>query len=295
MCEKYEISISCKNLPNFDKLSKSDPKVFLFIENRFNNNSIDSEWKELKCTETIQNNCNPVFKEKLEIDYYPNSIQNLRFIVFDMDDNSKDWKKNDFMGYFEKSLTGLINGCKDNVYTADLLTSIPSGFNISNSKAQNFKQTSKIMLRVEKITGPLKMIRFSISGSDFDRMDLFGKCDPFIEVSLPEDNEEESIVFQTSVRPKTLNPTWEKLEVPVKVFNKGDPDKMLTFKVYDSDAYDEEFKDKGTKRDLVGVFKATTNDLFSNQKFEIINPKLKNNNNYSNSGTVVFNKIEYFN
>jgi len=97
-------------------------------------------------------------------------IQNLRFIVFDMDDNSKDWKKNDFMGYFEKSLTGLINGCKDNVYTADLLTSIPSGFNISNSKAQNFKQTSKIMLRVEKITGPLKMIRFSISGSDFDRM-----------------------------------------------------------------------------------------------------------------------------
>jgi len=49
-------------------------------------------------------------------------------------------------------------------------------------------------------------------------------------VSLPEDNEEESIVFQTSVRPKTLNPTWEKLEVPVKVFNKGDPDKMLTFK-----------------------------------------------------------------
>lgn len=49
-------------------------------------------------------------------------------------------------------------------------------------------------------------------------------------MSLPEDNEEESIVFQTSVRPKTLNPTWEKLEVPVKVFNKGDPDKMLTFK-----------------------------------------------------------------
>jgi len=82
MCEKYEISISCKNLPNFDKLSKSDPKVFLFIENRFNNNSIDSEWKELKCTETIQNNCNPVFKEKLEIDYYPNSVRNFLLIFY---------------------------------------------------------------------------------------------------------------------------------------------------------------------------------------------------------------------
>jgi len=287
MKEKIEINITCKDLPKFDRLSASDPKVFLFMENNKNNNKIDSEWEEIGSTETVKDDNNPVFKKSFILDYYPDKIQNLRFLIFDMDDESEEWKKNDFIGYMEKSITALLSGSVDKIYTCDLLTGVPSGFNINNDKAKKNSGTAKMILRVEKITGKQRKLRFSVSGNNLDKKDVFGKSDPFIIISLNEDNGKQFKIFETEVRKNTLNPIWENIEIPVKTFNKGDPDKVLTFEVYDWD--------KDTSNDLIGTFKATTNDLFVKKEFEVINEELRQKGNYKNSGVVVFNKIEYVN
>jgi len=251
-----------------------------------NNNKIDSKWIEIGTTEKIDNNNNPVFKKSIVIDYNPNINQNLRFIVFDMDNDSEEWKKNDFIGYVEKSINALLNDSKDNIYSAELLTSIPSGFDINNIKAQKYEGTSTLLIRIEKITDTPAKIRFSVSGSNLDKKDSFGLSDSFIRILLIEDNNELSKVFETPVYKNSLNPTWEKLEIPVKTLNKGDPDKILIFEVWDWD--------KGSSNDLIGTFKATTNDLFNKREFEIINEKLKSSkSNYKNSGVIRFNKIEY--
>jgi len=47
--------------------------------------------------------------------------------------------------------------------------------------------------------------------------------------------------------------------------------------------------DKNKSNDLIGTFKATTNELFEKKKFEIINiNKSKKDSNYKNSGTLSF-------
>jgi len=68
---KVEIGVSCKNLMKMDALSKSDPKVFLFLENRtYTNSEMKSTWEKIGSTEKIKNEDNPIFTKNFYIDYY---------------------------------------------------------------------------------------------------------------------------------------------------------------------------------------------------------------------------------
>ena len=72
-----EIHVSCKNLPNKDVFSKSDPMVVLFAEER---NSARS-WKELGRTEVIQNNVSPRFLTPFRVEYHFEEMQKLKVLV----------------------------------------------------------------------------------------------------------------------------------------------------------------------------------------------------------------------
>lgn len=68
---KIEIRLSCKNLPNYDVLSKSDSRIFVYFEEKvFKNGVYTSTWKNIGCTETIKNNLNPKFTKSFIMDYY---------------------------------------------------------------------------------------------------------------------------------------------------------------------------------------------------------------------------------
>lgn len=72
LASKVEIRISCKDLPNLDAFSKSDPKVFIFIEKLTYNSdgTTSSLWEKIDSTERIKNEDNPIFTKSLYIDYY---------------------------------------------------------------------------------------------------------------------------------------------------------------------------------------------------------------------------------
>jgi len=287
MASKVEIRISCKNLPSFDTLSKSDPKIFIFLEKKiYSGQDVTSIWERIDTTERIKNNENPIFTKPFYIDYYFETVQNLRFVVFDMDSDSEEWAKHDYIGYAEKTLGDLISGSNNDVYTCDLLSSIPSGIGVNNSKARKVVKTPKIFITIrEVVASPYNMI-FDISGSNLDKMDTFGKSDPFIVISRIEENGGTLKIYETSVIKNTLSPSWKNIEIPETTFNGGDPDKMILFEVYDWD--------KNSENDLIGSFKTTSRMLFDQKKYEIINDhkKAKKGNKYTNSGIITFDKVE---
>ncbi|ORX82967.1 Copine-domain-containing protein [Anaeromyces robustus] len=284
---KVEITISCKNLPKFDKLSKSDPKIFIFIENKlYNGNDVTSLWKSIGSTERIKNNENPVFTKSFIIDYYFEMIQNLRFVVFDMDSDSDEWKKNDYIGYVEKTLGELISSSKDNGYLCDILTAIPSGIEVNNSKAQSHHSTSTMLFKVREIVDSPIKIKFDITCEHIDKKDTFGKSDPFVIISRIEDDDSKVKVLEASVIKNTLNPVWNNLEISESALINGDPDRKLFFEVYDWD--------KNSENDLIGTFTTTFSLLIKQKSFMIINEKKKEKkgDKYVNSGVLFFKITE---
>jgi len=285
---KIELNLSCSDLPKFDLLSNTDPKVYVFVEKRsYNNNTVKKYWEKYDTTETINNNNNPVFTKSIMMDYNFEENLNLRFIVFDMDNDDEDFTKNEYIGYIDKSLSDIIAKCNDNILTCTLDTSVPPDMKIDNTKTNNYPNTTKLYIRVSEVNGTPFKLKFSIKGKNLDKKDLFGKSDPFIKVSIFEDNNSFFNVFETPVIYNTLDPDWGEFEIIEKNFNKGNLDKLLTFEVYDYDS---------TKyNDLIGSFNTSTRELLKNKSYKIINESLKiKNNNYDNSGVIIFDKIERY-
>ena len=63
--------------------NKSDPFCKVFEMK-------NSNWVPIGKTETIQNNLNPDFKEKVTVRYYFEKVQKIRFVVVDDDDGKGD-------------------------------------------------------------------------------------------------------------------------------------------------------------------------------------------------------------
>lgn len=72
---KVELSIRCRNLPDCDIITKSDPQVIVY---RFDPIHKDKLY-ELGRTEVIADDLNPIFAKKIFIDYHFEQIQRLRF------------------------------------------------------------------------------------------------------------------------------------------------------------------------------------------------------------------------
>nr|XP_058933650.1 copine-9 isoform X2 [Kogia breviceps] len=77
---KIEITVSCRNLPDLDTFSKSDPMVVLYTQSQ-----ASQEWREFGRTEVIDNTRNPDFVRKFVLDYFFEEKQNLRFDVYNVD------------------------------------------------------------------------------------------------------------------------------------------------------------------------------------------------------------------
>jgi len=68
---KVELRFSCKNLPNLDGISKSDPRIYVYFqERRMVNKQVETSWVSIGSTETITDDSNPVFTKSFVFDYY---------------------------------------------------------------------------------------------------------------------------------------------------------------------------------------------------------------------------------
>ena len=73
---KLQLHLTCKNLMDLDKFSKSDPQVYVFLQD-----DVAGNWGEVGRTEMIKDNLNPVFTTPINVNYEFERLQKLRFAV----------------------------------------------------------------------------------------------------------------------------------------------------------------------------------------------------------------------
>ncbi|XP_068933798.1 copine-1 isoform X7 [Petaurus breviceps papuanus] len=93
-----QLSISCDHLIDKDVGSKSDPLCVLLQDVGGGN------WAELCRTERVRNCSSPEFSRSLPIDYHFETVQKLRFGVYDIDNKTPELGDDDFLGGAECTL-----------------------------------------------------------------------------------------------------------------------------------------------------------------------------------------------
>uniref|UniRef100_A0A8C5LGZ8 C2 domain-containing protein n=1 Tax=Jaculus jaculus TaxID=51337 RepID=A0A8C5LGZ8_JACJA len=98
-----QLSISCDHLIDKDIGSKSDPLCVLLQDVG------GSSWAELGRTERVRNCSNPEFSKTLQIEYHFETVQKLRFGIYDIDNKTPGLGDDDFLGAAECSLGQIVS------------------------------------------------------------------------------------------------------------------------------------------------------------------------------------------
>jgi len=297
---KVEIRLSCEELPNLDATSKTDPRIYVFFEERrFQNDQVSSNWVKIGSTETIQDSLNPEFTQSFVFDYYFEHIQNLRFVVMDMDEKV-NMEDNDFIGYVETSLSEMFAVAKDNVCRFPIKNEVPLGMNFKKASG-TYSKTPILNISIEILKDNNLYVVMDISGQHLDKKDVLGKSDPYFIISKKTADGRWLKVYESIIIKNTLNPQWTKIDIPLLQLTSGDDKKVLKFDVWDWD--------KNQDPDYIGGFEADFETIKTKKEFELINEKLKEKSEkkeakekdkkkkddkkkYQNSGVIVFDRID---
>ncbi|KAK7791864.1 hypothetical protein R5R35_000911 [Gryllus longicercus] len=206
---EVEITLSCRNLPDTDVFSKSDPMCVTYLKTQ------DSQWQEISRTETIWNNLNPDFAKKTHLIYRFEEQQSLKFVVYDIDSESHNLQKHDFLGYSSCTLGQLVAAGK---------LVLPLRGLESNQ--------GTIIVCIEELSKCRDEVILQFSGHRIERMSWFGLTDPFLEIYKINDDGEYHLVHRTEVIKWSLNPTWKPFTIAIRSLCGHDSQRSLKIKCY---------------------------------------------------------------
>ncbi|XP_027723133.1 copine-1 isoform X3 [Vombatus ursinus] len=253
-----QLSISCDHLIDKDVGSKSDPLCVLQQDVGGGN------WAELCRTERVRNCSSPEFSRPLPVDYHFETVQKLRFGVYDIDNKTPELGDDDFLGGAECTL-GQIVSSQTVTLPLMLKPGKPAGQGTITISAQEVKDTRVVTMEVE--------------ARNLDKKDFLGKSDPFLEFYRQSDGKWH-LVYRSEVIKNNLNPTWSRFSVPLQHFCEGDPSLPIQVRCsdYDSDG----------SHDLIGSFQTNLTQLQGSPvEFGCIHPeKQQKKKSYKNSGTI---------
>uniref|UniRef100_A0A8C5BHT0 Copine 3 n=1 Tax=Gadus morhua TaxID=8049 RepID=A0A8C5BHT0_GADMO len=189
---KVELTISCENLMDMDVFSKSDPLCALYIES-------GTGWYEFGRTEMVLNCLNPRFSKKFKIDYFFETLQKLKFCVYDIDNDTYDLGDDDFLGELECTL-GQVSPLSHNLICAE---------EIQDNRVAHFE----------------------VSARKLDKKYLWWS-DPFLEFHKQTEAGWQ-LAHRTEVVKNNLNPTWRPFRITVQSLCGGDVEKPIRVDCYD--------------------------------------------------------------
>ncbi|XP_078492602.1 copine-3 isoform X1 [Ciona intestinalis] len=257
---KVELSISCRDLIDKDVTSKSDPLCVIYLKD-----GTTKAWQEVARTERIQNSLNPDFSTKIEMSYFFEEVQQIRFSIYDIDNSTDSLLDDDFLGEAECSLGQIVSSKK---YVASLL-----------DRSKKHLSKSKITVLADEITDN-RVATLQFKATKLDNKDFMGKSDPFLEL-WRENNGGWTLCHRTEVIKNNLNPTWKPFSVAVQTLCGGDLSRKIKIICHDWDS--------DGSHDLIGECFTTLSELQdnSNKEFFCINPKKKaKKSKYKNSGSI---------
>eukprot|EP00043_Microstomoeca_roanoka_P012913 m.125628 g.125628 ORF g.125628 m.125628 type:complete len:462 (-) comp15625_c0_seq7:532-1917(-) len=263
---ELQLHFHCADLPRKDLLSKSDPFIVMYLYDKGSD-----QYFEYGRTETIQNNHNPHFQVKLNIQYFFEVAQRLKFEVYDEDEQGGPLSHQDYLGEVEVTL-GRIMGEYHGTFTQVL-----------NDRTGK-RSRGSITVIAEETTKSSGVVQFNIRATNVDKKDFFGKSDPFLVISR-EVHGAWTPVYTTKELRNTLNPVWPPFEVDLTTLCNANPEISLKFEVLDWNRVGD--------ADFIGAFETTLSQLQADPATPrpLINPaKQAKKKGYKNSGELHFDQ-----
>ncbi|KAG0213436.1 Copine-5 [Mortierella sp. GBA30] len=217
---KVELKVRCKNLINKDLTSYSDPQVFLFVEEK------PGQWSKspYATTERIKDSLNPVFVKGLQIDYRFETVQRLKFLVYDIDDkHSNKFSDQDFQGEVICELGSIIGA--------------PGGqlaLHLTHPKVKHSGNLGlgMIIIRAEELSISKRVLNFAIRANDLTKKGLFKSApSAFIVIQRANENGTFSPVYKSPVVLSHDDPVWEPFSIKEVILCNGDPNRPLKIEV----------------------------------------------------------------
>ncbi|XP_075968699.1 copine-3-like isoform X2 [Anarhichas minor] len=220
----------------------------------------------------ILNCLNPKFAKKFVIDYYFETVQRLKFSVYDIDNDTYDLGDDDFLGELECTL-GQIVSSRQLTRSLLLKDKRPAGH-------------GTITICAEEITDN-RVADIEVSARRLDKKFLWWS-DPFLEFYKQTETGWQ-LAHRTEVVNNNLNPIWRPFRISLRSLCGGDVERPIKVDCYDNHV--------SGAHDLIGSFKATLAEMqmgthFSPAEFECITPKKLKKRNYKNSGIIYINNCQ---
>ena len=214
-----ELTISCRNLPDMDVLSKSDPICVVFLKDP----SLEV-WKEIGRTEIIWDNLNPEFSKKITMTYMFEQRQLLKFELYDIDAESSDLDKHDFLGRLEVTLGEI-------VATAGL-----QHFERPLIGGPHSSKPSTIKVLAEEVSSCKEEYHFNFDAQRLPKR-FFGQNSFFYEIHKSTEQSGFSLVYRSpTVKANKAQCEWPQITLNMYSLCNGDMDRniKLTLRKYKS-------------------------------------------------------------
>ena len=264
ICLKSKPCFHFRNLRDMDMFSKSDPLCVVSTK-PFGSQS----WSEIKRTECVQNNLNPQWVTKIQMNYLFEEQQHLKFDVYDVDNNSKNLQEHDFLGSGSVTLGQVVSSGS---IVLDLI------------HPEYMKGTcGSVMVSCEELSMCKDELEVQFLGKKLDKKDWFGSSDPFLVFKRSNESGSFTIVHKTEHIRNNINPMWQKFVIPVRTLCNGDLDRNIKIECYDHN--------NNGSHSLIGEFYATVRQFLEGpgpeNEFDCINPKKKVNYSRFNPRSVI--------
>lgn len=235
-----------------DVFSKSDPLCVVSTK-PFGSD----KWAEIRRTECIQNNLNPQWVTKIQMNYMFEEQQQLKFDVYDLDSNSRILDEHDFLGSCTVTLGQIVSS---GTVVLDLLH--PEYDRGSNGN---------MIVTCEELSSCKDELELQFIGKKLDKKDFFGSSDPFLNFLRSNESGNYSLVHKTEHINNNVNPTWKKFNIPLRTLCNGDIDRNIKVECYDHN--------NSGNHSFIGEFYITVRQLLDgpgpSTEFDVINPKKK--------------------
>ena len=269
---KIQLFISCRQLKDIDKMSKSDPFVEIFKKTH------QTEWEKIGQTEVIWDCLNPDFIKNFIIEYCFEIQTFLLFKVFDANIEDNIEVKGEAIGEAECML-GEILGTKGQQIIKPLC--LPN-------KNPN-KSTGNIILRAEQLqmidNNVINLIFCAKDLEDYSNACMCHTFSPMFYLSRLMENGPNQRVYSSEFG-VGQNINWKKITISTQDLCNYDLSRSICFELYD-------YYRNGQHK-YIGGFEFTMNKITEEgqRKFEIVNPNKKRGGSYINSGIVIISSVD---
>lgn len=206
-----EMTLSAQNLINADVLSKSDPYCVIQMKEPWHD-----KFYEIGRTEILKDTLKPEWVKKFLINYNFETVQAMRFEVWDQDFNGKS----DFLGEYETTLADIVSNAGQQ-FRGKLIH-------------KSVRNAGHLIIVTEEVTTCKQHIQLQFQAKHLDKLSWFVRNDPFLVLYRSNEDGSSSLVARTEVAHSTQNPKWQSITTKARTLCNGDYERSIKIECYDN-------------------------------------------------------------